>query len=56
MPYLNVLTAQNAEQNARLAALNLTGRKTTALVQLVKALGGGWCNESVASIASTRPQ
>ncbi len=40
--YLNVVTAQNAELANRRAAIGILGRRMTAAVQLVKALGGGW--------------
>ncbi len=40
--YLNVVTAQTAELANRRTAIGLLGRRMTASVLLVKALGGGW--------------
>ncbi|MFT3903726.1 MAG: TolC family protein [Niabella sp.] len=40
--YLEVLTAQQNELNAELASYNATYGKLNAVVQLYKALGGGW--------------
>jgi NodT family efflux transporter outer membrane factor (OMF) lipoprotein len=40
--YLNVITAQTAELGNRRTAIGILGRRMTAAVQLVKALGGGW--------------
>ncbi|HXE94763.1 MAG TPA: efflux transporter outer membrane subunit [Dongiaceae bacterium] len=40
--YLNVVTAQTAELANRRTAIGILGRRMTAAVQLVKALGGGW--------------
>ena len=40
--YLNVLVAQSAALTNERTALGLLGRRLTASVLLVKALGGGW--------------
>ena len=40
--YLNVIAAQTALLNSQRTALNLTMQQSTASVQLIKALGGGW--------------
>jgi NodT family efflux transporter outer membrane factor (OMF) lipoprotein len=40
--YLNVITAQTAELANRRTAIGILGRRMTAAVQLIKALGGGW--------------
>ncbi|MFN7835697.1 MAG: efflux transporter outer membrane subunit [Burkholderiaceae bacterium] len=42
VPFLNVLTAQAADQAARRTLLTLNGRRLTATVLLIQALGGGW--------------
>lgn len=39
--YLDVVTAQNSDLQAKLAAVNLHARRLTASVQLIKTLGGG---------------
>lgn len=40
--YLNVISAQTSLLSAQSAVIALEGRKASAHVQLVKALGGGW--------------
>jgi NodT family efflux transporter outer membrane factor (OMF) lipoprotein len=40
--FLNVVTAQETLLSAQLAQLNVLGRRLTAAVALVRALGGGW--------------
>lgn len=40
--YLNVIAAQTAELANRRTAVGIQGRRMTAAVQLIKALGGGW--------------
>ena len=42
--YLNVLTAQQAEQSARLNLVNARAARFTDTVALFQALGGGWWN------------
>ncbi|MET3119992.1 NodT family efflux transporter outer membrane factor (OMF) lipoprotein [Undibacterium sp. GrIS 1.8] len=42
VPYLNVLSAQQTQQNARSSEINIRGRQLSATVQLLKGLGGGW--------------
>ena len=40
--YLSVITAQAAELSNKRTAIVILGRRMTAAVQLIKALGGGW--------------
>ena len=40
--YLNVIIAQATELENKRTALGILGRRMTAAVSLVKALGGGW--------------
>ncbi|QEM70191.1 efflux transporter outer membrane subunit [Geobacter sp. FeAm09] len=40
--YLSVLTAQTAEVTNKRSAIDIAGRRMTASVLLIKALGGGW--------------
>ncbi len=42
VPYLNVLSAQQTQQNARSSEINIRGRQLSATVQLLKGVGGGW--------------
>jgi outer membrane protein TolC len=45
--YLNVMTAQNTELTNRRTAIAIIGRRMTAAVSLVKAIGGGWRVDSI---------
>jgi len=45
-PYLNVVTAQTIANAARSAELGLLGRRLTASVLLMEALGGNWGSEA----------
>ncbi len=40
--YLNVITAQTILLSNKIAALNILGRRMSAAVLLIEALGGGW--------------
>lgn len=40
--YLNVITAQASELTSEKVEMDLTGRRMTACVTLIKAIGGGW--------------
>jgi NodT family efflux transporter outer membrane factor (OMF) lipoprotein len=46
--YLNVVSVQTAQLSNERSAMTLTGRRLTASVALIKALGGGWTNAEVA--------
>jgi NodT family efflux transporter outer membrane factor (OMF) lipoprotein len=46
VPYLNVIAAQTTTTAARNAELSLHGRRLTASVLLIQALGGGWGGET----------
>jgi hypothetical protein len=48
--YLTVIVAQAAALNIETNALGILGRRITASVLLVKALGGGWDVSSLRSI------
>ncbi|MGA7980979.1 MAG: efflux transporter outer membrane subunit [Chromatiaceae bacterium] len=52
--YLNVVTAQATQLSSELTAVNLQGRRLTASVLLIKALGGGW-HQPKANIPDARP-
>jgi NodT family efflux transporter outer membrane factor (OMF) lipoprotein len=45
--YLNVITAQTTAYNSQSSAVNVLGRRLTAAVGLVRALGGGWSAEEL---------
>jgi NodT family efflux transporter outer membrane factor (OMF) lipoprotein len=47
--YLNVITAQTTAYNSQSDAVNVLGRRLTAAVGLVRALGGGWSVEELPS-------
>ena len=51
--YLNVLTAEQAEQSARLNLVSAQAARLTDTVALFQALGGGWWNRT--DIQSTAP-
>ena len=46
--YLNVIVAQAIALTNERAAVDIAGRRMTATVLLIKALGGGWASESSA--------
>jgi outer membrane protein TolC len=45
--YLNVVSVQTAQLANERSAMTLMGRRLTASVALIKALGGGWHNATV---------
>jgi NodT family efflux transporter outer membrane factor (OMF) lipoprotein len=52
VPYLNVITAQATASNAQNAELALLGRRLTASVLLIQALGGGWGERTIPALGS----
>lgn len=52
VPYLNVITAQATASNAENAELGLLGRRLTASVLLIQALGGGWGGDAAPELGS----
>ena len=53
--YLEVTTAQSAALNGERVAVQIQGRRMTACVLLIKALGGGWNSAALRSVASNKP-
>ena len=45
--YLNVITAQTTAYVNERVAVNIQGRRLTASIALVRALGGGWTTEEL---------
>ncbi|WP_338801239.1 efflux transporter outer membrane subunit [Pseudomonas sp. RSB 5.4] len=52
--YLDVVSAQTTALQAQSSVLDLQTRQLSANVGLIKALGGGWSNEELASIAAQK--
>ena len=50
--YLDVVQAQTAALDAQSGLLDIQTRQLSANVQLIKALGGGWSSEELASTAA----
>jgi NodT family efflux transporter outer membrane factor (OMF) lipoprotein len=55
--YLEVITAQSTALNDQRVAVEIAGRRMTACVSLIKALGGGWNSANLPMVQKdTRPQ
>ncbi|MFA5615717.1 MAG: RND transporter, partial [Syntrophorhabdaceae bacterium] len=52
--YLNVTVAQAAALNSERTLINILGRRMSASVLLVKALGGGWQSKNIGSAMLSR--
>ncbi|MBK5345181.1 efflux transporter outer membrane subunit [Pseudomonas sp. TH49] len=52
--YLDVVSAQTTALQAQSSVLDVQTRQLSANVGLIKALGGGWSNEELASIAAQK--
>jgi len=52
VPYLNVISAQATASAAQNAELGLLGRRLTASVLLIQALGGGWGGDTPPALGS----
>ena len=48
--YLDVIAADRAELQARLASLQTGSQRLNAVVQLIKALGGGWSEKQLVAV------
>lgn len=53
--YLDVVQAQTAELDSERSVLDIQTRQLSANVQLIKALGGGWSSEELASASAQSP-
>jgi outer membrane protein TolC len=53
--YLDVVQAQTAELDSERSVLDIQTRQLSANVQLIKALGGGWSGEELASASVQSP-
>jgi outer membrane protein TolC len=51
--YLSVIVIQASEPANEMTAINILGRRMTASVLLVKALGGGWITQELTPKLST---
>lgn len=52
--YLEVITAQNVALTNEVSAVNILGRRMSATVLLIQALGGGWNASSLPSMVSSQ--